>query len=214
VKKKQVVSSLEDAVANISSYHRNVAETPGLAARLSRHPSWYAVKGAAGEWLFGPSKYVGYRGMDAKGYLASYDRRDGRETEPALAAWFDSVDPSTALGIELRAAFDAFAAKVGKASNANWRVSVVREEKARRTAAGAIGSDILSNRIDFNPEICGGRPRIKGTRIRISDIVAALGTGETIDEILADFPYLEAADIYAALDYAAKAVDHRVLRAA
>ncbi|HEV7253238.1 MAG TPA: DUF433 domain-containing protein [Mesorhizobium sp.] len=72
----------------------------------------------------------------------------------------------------------------------------------------------LRSRIAFDADICGGRPRIAGTRVRVSDIVAALASGETIDEILEDFPYLQRDDIYAALDYAAEAVGHRVVRAA
>jgi uncharacterized protein (DUF433 family) len=72
----------------------------------------------------------------------------------------------------------------------------------------------LVDRIVSDPEICGGRPRVRGTRITVSDIVAALASGETVAAILADYPYLAEADVFAALDYAAKAVDHRIIRAA
>ena len=213
VRKKRVVASADEAAGNIAAYFQSVGSHPALAARLSRHPAWYAVRNAAGEWMFGPSKFVGYRGMNAEDYLVSgYDRKDGRETEPTLAAWFDEVDSDTVLGMELRDAFARFAASLGKAPNKRWRVSVLRTELRARGAAQSV--DSISDRIDFHPDICGGRPRIKGTRIRVSDIVSALGTGETIAEILEDFPYLTEADIYAALDYAAKATDHRVLRAA
>lgn len=75
-------------------------------------------------------------------------------------------------------------------------------------------SEDLSSRIVFDAGICGGRPRIRGTRVRVSDIVGALAAGDSIAELLEDFPYLAEADIYAALAYAAKAVDHRVLSAA
>jgi uncharacterized protein (DUF433 family) len=59
------------------------------------------------------------------------------------------------------------------------------------------------SRIAFDPQICGGRPHIRGTRIRVSDIVSALAEGDTIDELLEEFPYLAAEDISAALRYAA-----------
>jgi len=71
--------------------------------------------------------------------------------------------------------------------------------------------DILS-RITSDPEICGGRPCIKGTRMRVADIVEAIAHGATPEELLADFDYLTADDIAAALLYASRATDHRVVR--
>jgi uncharacterized protein (DUF433 family) len=66
-------------------------------------------------------------------------------------------------------------------------------------------------RITFNPEQCGGRPCIRGMRIRVKDVLGMLAAGMTNDEILADFPYLEAADIQACLAFAAAEADHAVL---
>jgi uncharacterized protein (DUF433 family) len=62
----------------------------------------------------------------------------------------------------------------------------------------------LEKRITFNPEVCGGRPCIRGMRIRVSDIREMLGQGVPEAEILADFPDLEADDIRACLLYAAR----------
>jgi uncharacterized protein (DUF433 family) len=62
-------------------------------------------------------------------------------------------------------------------------------------------------RITFNPAQCGGRPCIRGMRIRVSDILEMLADGVTADTILADFPDLEPEDISAALRFAAKRVD-------
>lgn len=62
----------------------------------------------------------------------------------------------------------------------------------------------LEKRITFNPEVCGGRPCIRGMRIRVSDILEMLGQGVPETEILADFPDLEADDIRACLLYAAR----------
>ena len=61
---------------------------------------------------------------------------------------------------------------------------------------------------------CGGRPRIRYLRIRVKDILEMLASGMTNEEILHDFPYLEADGISAALEYAAKQVDHLILQAA
>jgi uncharacterized protein (DUF433 family) len=71
----------------------------------------------------------------------------------------------------------------------------------------------LLDRITLNPEQCGGRPCIRGMRIRVIDILELLAAGQTPDEILADFPYLEREDIAASLQYAARRLDHPVLAA-
>ncbi len=74
-------------------------------------------------------------------------------------------------------------------------------------------SDLLA-RITINPAQCGGRPCIRGMRIRVMDILEMLAGGMTPAEILADFSELEAEDIAAALAYGAEAVSHPVLVAA
>lgn len=70
------------------------------------------------------------------------------------------------------------------------------------------------HRITINPEQCGGRPCIRGMRIRVKDILDLLASGATREEILSDYPYMEAGDITAALQYAAQQIDHPVLRSA
>ena len=71
-----------------------------------------------------------------------------------------------------------------------------------------------SNRITINPEVCGGRPCIRGMRIRVRDILDMLAGGSPREEILRDYPYLEDEDITAALEFAARAIDHPVIAAA
>jgi uncharacterized protein (DUF433 family) len=70
------------------------------------------------------------------------------------------------------------------------------------------------SRITFNPEQCGGRPCIRGMRIRVKDVLDLLAAGIGEAEILADFPDLEPEDIRACLSYAAEESDHPVLVAA
>lgn len=70
------------------------------------------------------------------------------------------------------------------------------------------------HRITIRPEQCGGRPCIRGLRVRVKDILELLAAGATHDEILAEYPYLEPEDITAALEFAAKQSDHPVLRVA
>ena len=67
------------------------------------------------------------------------------------------------------------------------------------------------DRITFNPDQCGGRPCIRGMRIRVKDVLDLLAAGISESEILADYPYLEADDIRACLAYAAEESDHPVL---
>jgi uncharacterized protein (DUF433 family) len=71
----------------------------------------------------------------------------------------------------------------------------------------------LLERITVDPEQCGGRPCIRRMRIRVSDILELLAAGETNDQILAVYPYLERDDISAALLYAARRFDHPILAA-
>jgi len=73
--------------------------------------------------------------------------------------------------------------------------------------------DPMFDRITVDSEKCGGRPCIRGMRIRVSDILDMMAAGVSQAEILADYPDLEAADIAAALRYASRRLDHPVLAA-
>ena len=72
----------------------------------------------------------------------------------------------------------------------------------------------LDERITFDPEQCGGRPCIRGMRIRVKDVLELLAANVTEAEILEDFPYLEAEDIRACLAFAAQQADHVVIKVA
>ncbi|MGO9515859.1 MAG: DUF433 domain-containing protein [Candidatus Korobacteraceae bacterium] len=67
-------------------------------------------------------------------------------------------------------------------------------------------------RITVDPGKCGGRPCIRGQRMRVTDVLELLGAGASFEEILADYPFLEREDILAVLDYAAHQTDHVVLQ--
>ena len=66
------------------------------------------------------------------------------------------------------------------------------------------------DRITVNPDVCGGRPCIRGLRVRVKDVLELLAAGASRDEILAGYPYLEDDDITAALVFAARQNDHPV----
>ena len=71
----------------------------------------------------------------------------------------------------------------------------------------------LLDRITIEPGKCGGRPCIRGYRIRVSDILELLAAAASREEILADYEFLESEDITAALTYAAQQTDHSILAA-
>ena len=59
------------------------------------------------------------------------------------------------------------------------------------------------NRITFDPQVMGGKPCLRGMRVTVGTIVGLIASGASAADILADYPYLEAEDIPAALSYAA-----------
>lgn len=71
-------------------------------------------------------------------------------------------------------------------------------------------SDLL-NRITINPKQCGGRPCIRGMRIRVVDVLDFFASGLTAEQILEEMPDLEPEDLQAALRYAARKIDHPIL---
>jgi len=66
-------------------------------------------------------------------------------------------------------------------------------------------------RITINPEVCGGKPSIRGLRFPVSRLLGLLASGETQEAILKSYPYLEPADIQEALNYAAFLADEQVV---
>jgi uncharacterized protein (DUF433 family) len=71
----------------------------------------------------------------------------------------------------------------------------------------------LMDRITVDPEMCGGRPCIRGMRIRVVDVLDLLASGLGRAEILDEMPDLEDEDIDAALRFARSRVDHPILAA-
>ena len=64
-------------------------------------------------------------------------------------------------------------------------------------------------RITFNPEVMGGKPCIRGMRVTVGTIVGLVASGQTVDQVLADYPYLEREDVFEALAYAAWRAEER-----
>jgi uncharacterized protein (DUF433 family) len=71
----------------------------------------------------------------------------------------------------------------------------------------------MMERITTNPEQCGGRPCIRGMRIRVIDVLDLFAAGLSASQILEEMPDLEMDDLKAALQYAARKLDHPVIAA-
>lgn len=78
-----------------------------------------------------------------------------------------------------------------------------REPSIRRLSGMAF------ERISVDPGRMGGLPTIRDTRVTVGMVLGQLAGGRTIDEVLADYPYLEREDVLAALEYGAAAVNER-----
>lgn len=208
------------AEQNIHRYAQELLNSKPLRDRAAYARAWYADQDSGGRWSFAPSKFVGYQFASAEEYIAASGKDappDGRMTERALEQWFEVVPLDSRLGQDLLSKLRAFLAAHGQAPNERVRISVSKNRRPANETARAFGArndDALLSRIVSNPGVCGGRPCIKGTRMRVSDIVDMLAHGATRSEILEDFDYITDEDITAALYYAARAADHRVIQAA
>ena len=69
----------------------------------------------------------------------------------------------------------------------------------------------IAERITVDPQQCGGRPCIRGMRIRVSDVLDLFAAGLTAEQILEEMPDLETEDLQAALRFASRRLDHPVL---
>lgn len=76
-----------------------------------------------------------------------------------------------------------------------------------------MNTDTWKERITVNPQVCGGRPCIRGMRIRVTDIIDLLASGLSQEQILEELPALESEDIVAALRYVSSRFDYPVLAA-
>lgn len=71
--------------------------------------------------------------------------------------------------------------------------------------------DRILERISINPKVCCGKPVIKGTRIWVSLILDLLAVGDTIDDILKEYPHVTREDVLACIAYGAEAADDRFI---
>ena len=218
-----LVDSPAQAIENIRRYQtelkRGTRLSDTLVGRMTNVRKWYAVEANDGTWLFGPSKFIGYRGLtaetyvrlSAKGYEPATDRLHGWETEACLAHWFERPTERVA---ELEDALRRFIVDGYNHANPNAGAEILVLRDAYAHVAKTLPARRIGDRICIDQAICGGRPHIRGTRVPVSDILDILAAGASRQDILADYPYLTAADVKAALAFGAAASAHRIVVAA
>lgn len=216
----RLIDSRAQAIENIRRYRTELGESSELVRRMRNARHWYAIE-EHGQWLFAPSKFVGYENNTADDYLKGAERgRDDRETEKTLTRWFETAPQD--LGVELRDALSAFLEKhEHPGPNRKANIHVLKEATASvailgEASAGAADTASLKvlERIAVDAAICGGRPHIRGTRVRVCDILELLAADVSQSDILADYPYLSEADLRAALAYGADASERGTAPAA
>jgi uncharacterized protein (DUF433 family) len=86
-----------------------------------------------------------------------------------------------------------------------------RRARIEATVTLLIVTTSLANRITVDPQQCGGRPCVRGMRIRVSDVLDLLASGLSASDVLAEMPDLEPEDLEACLRFASRYLDHPVL---
>jgi len=67
----------------------------------------------------------------------------------------------------------------------------------------------MSERVSVKPDVCNGRPVIRGTRITVQTVLEFLAAGDSVEDILEEYPKLTRADVQACLDYASRVMGNR-----
>lgn len=126
--KIRVINKCAQAVDNIVRFQKEVLSNKkqnALVDTLSHFRAWYAIE-HKGQWIFAPSKFIGYVDFDARTYGENNRQIDGRVTEVALRPWFQEVNRSE-LGETLQEQLVEFLASFGKQPNSLARISILSE---------------------------------------------------------------------------------------
>ena len=209
---KTLIANQNEAIENILRYQTALEDDrrgTELKKLMSMVHVWYAARPRGNTWLFAPSKFVGYAGNSAEGYFGKTAGRGKRDTESVLRQWFHVVEPGTRHADALDGALRDFLRDHGHSGPRMGARICVPVRVLHDVADAAVTSDSIA----VDPAICGGRPHIRGTRVRVSDILRLMASGAAASEILADYPYLKDGDVRAALACGAASVDHRIVRA-
>ena len=122
-----LVSTRKQALDNIQRFHTvELPADPILQDRAAYVRAWYGWQDDDGVWHFGPSKFIGYKGMTAAEYFAG--GLDGRRTEKQLADWFTEVTEDDEFYEELSDALTDMLHTYGKVPSSAARINVSNEQ--------------------------------------------------------------------------------------
>lgn len=204
-----VTSPLE--ATELIEHYNSVPQAGQAGTMIGYTRNWYALRRDSGDWIFGPAHHVGWVGNHEA--AKEDEKAEGRKIEATLSEWFEVVGEGHPLAAEVRAALKRFVASKGKTVHRLARIHVLKGDVPAEIPSRSKGPD-ESWRITSSAGVLSGKPCIRGLRIRVADILEMLALGAGRADILEDYPYLEDGDISAALEYAAGAVNHRLIRAA
>jgi hypothetical protein len=122
-----LITSPSAAIDNLLRFNNLLKKEshPRMIALLSRVQSWYVLI-QDGKPMFGPSKFIGYRGLTADTYAELAAKTlDGRKTEGVLAPWREAISPGHPKFAELSTALHALCAKHGLSPNGRARISIL-----------------------------------------------------------------------------------------
>jgi hypothetical protein len=120
----RIIVSPEEAAASIRQFQSEIMASTGLQERLGYARSWYILK-VDENYLYAPSKWVGYAGMTADAYVSSSREMDGRKTEFALKAWFEAIPRDTAAHNDHLRNLGEFMSQFGKTPSTETRFSIL-----------------------------------------------------------------------------------------
>jgi uncharacterized protein (DUF433 family) len=211
-----LVTNADEAVDNIRRFASELSGSPELQSRLGTFKVWYAAPRLEGGHDLGPSKFVGYRGNTAAAHVENsgkHGMRHGNDAQDVLDVAFADVPAGSAehraLWRELSHILSRYGRRPHKGTRFRMPVQRQLSEAVAQVSPSRTGDWIISD-----PSICSGRPTLKGTRIRVSDVLQLLAGGDSAEQIAADYPSLRLEHIEAALVFAAAAVEHRFIKAA
>lgn len=126
----QIITNAEEALANIDRYDDAIKNGLEVGELASYVRAWYAKKDEYGNWIFGPSKFIGYSNLSASEYRSTAGNLDGRITEKQLQNWFSEVDCNNSKYNELTNALKLTLAKLGKTPSKIHRINIFNEHNA------------------------------------------------------------------------------------
>ena len=124
----ELIASAEDILRNLETFQDEIRRSESLQARLRSVHAWYIDPRRPGEPRFGFSKFLGYRDLDAETYLENSSDLNGRDTERALAPYFDRL-PEGSPGYDgYRKALEDWLKEFGRQPRLEIRLMILKPE--------------------------------------------------------------------------------------